>query len=572
MLISKRRLRWLSISLLIACLLLLLRPTRNWIDRWAVAHFVGPQIRVGELLLHPKYSLVEARELSWVGVDQNRRFELNVGCGWFGYDQLGLIDRHTRLPKVILQSADLRLDRVVAVPGYMDVWKQHLARQVSQLDWSCIEGQLGCLTSTRELKRLWSSNIERWVSRSQQILAEADHLERQTDRMDNPLRFELSLHEKLNSLQQLAGEQASLMKRFDDLSEQIDAETARLHELHGRDQIKLAGLVIGNTSYDSLTRERVQLCRELAHGLGHTFWRQTACYAEIIDQVLQASQGNARPSYDVNIRSNRHGNEWLALSDWRASGEFNCGGLTTPYKASGNWLLTQEPSRPRQLELVWQATFYREQSQIEVRTQHASQRSPQTHWEILQGPQDSATASKPMLNSPAPIRSRLELNSQFGKLQGTAALTASTLSRLAQELNTQWHDSESASALTTLMQAVPTGKELDGQPLEFDVDGTWSDASLHLRGDVPTWLSQSVATAIDRRVQVASDANRQRLDHEFDSQLSELQKLVAVAVADCRSLTAHHGQQLLATQDRVQRQLADMTGTEFARRPAAINR
>ena len=103
MLISKRRLQWTAIGLLIVCVLLMLRPTRSWIERVWIAHALSPQLTVGELIVHSKKSVIEVKDLQWhvdgsnfarntdggasghiVGAS-GRPFGVNARCCWLGF-------------------------------------------------------------------------------------------------------------------------------------------------------------------------------------------------------------------------------------------------------------------------------------------------------------------------------------------------------------------------------------------------------------------------------------------------------------------------------------------------------
>ncbi len=564
MLISKRRLRWFAITTLVMCLLLLCRPTRNWVDRMLVAQFVGPTVSVGELVVHRHKSIVEARELEWSAIQGDRKLQFSARCGWFAYDKLGLVDRHTRLPKVIFQEANLRLEGAPpAPPAQLDRWKQRLALQITQLDWNAINHQLGSLIATRELKQSWSNGIKRCVDRSQQILAEADELERQTAKLDNPLRFEVSIHDKLDRLQALSREQRQLTDQLEELSNQVESETVRLRELHRQDQLKLVGLVIGNAAAHDLQLERENISLDLAEDLGYAFWLRFASYGEIVDRMASATQGySQRPSYDVNIRSNRHGNEWLQLTEWKASGDFSNAELQTPFQASGSWSLTQEPLLQSSLDFAWRATFFLDQAQVDVRAEHLSQKSDTTELHMQIGKSKTNRRNLALidpgdLGAERTSGAHVKLTSQSGKLEGELAVPANAF---------DWIES------TTLAALMQFASQPEAEPLRFRIAGPWTEVHLELVGAVPVWLSQAVASEADACNQIASQTSKLQLEQTFTSELLQLQQLVNSALSESKPLAADHTRQLLAKQDRLQRQLDDRNGTEFARRPGAITR
>ncbi len=562
---SKRRLRWSAITLLVVCLLLLLRPTRAWLDRWLVAHVLGPGVSVSELVLHSSHSIVEARDVSWSGTRAGRSFQLTARRGWLAYDQLGLIDRHARLPKAIFQDADLRLDQAPPAPiPQLQQWKQRLAKQITQLDWERIQRQFSCLTATQELKKSWSDSIERWVVRSQQILAEAEVLEQQSTTMENPLRFDVSMAEKLQRLQELSSEQSEISKQFDALAGQLETETPRLQELRRQDHLKLTGLVIGTTATSDRQLERDRLCSELAQNLGQVFWQRIAPYGEIVDQLASATQVASRPSYDVNIRSDRHGDELFELREWKASGIFSFGDShQSHYQAAGNWTLTQPALLRNELCMNWQASFQREHDHVEVHAEYVASQSDALKLLLVQTamPSDIREPATPTLEpwqaSSLSQGSQAKVTSQAGVLQGELVLHSDSLHWLAQESNVQ------SPKLAVQPNAVP---------LKFQMEGEWTQAKLELSGLVPAWLSQPVIAELETSIQAATQGSRRQLDQQFDSDLAELRQVVSVALAEDRKCCVLADEQLLATRQRLQQRQAEMNGTEFARRPGAITR
>jgi hypothetical protein len=565
MLVSKRRLQWTAITLLIMCLMLLFRPTRNWADRFLVARLVGPGITVSEIVIHRNKSIVEAREVRWSESLGDRQILLAAHRGWFAFDKLGLIDRHTRLPKIILQDAELHLDGAQVSPVvYVDRWKQRIAQQIVELDWEDVQQRFSCLLASRSLQRTWTDNIAHWVARSKQILAEAEELERQSIQLDNPLRFEFLLQEKLERIKQLSSEQQKLARQFDELEGQWKSEADRLQEVYRQDKLKLVGLVIGNVAIEELQNERQKISKELSEELGRAIWLSIAPYGEVMDRLATASQrAYHRPSYDVNIRSNQHGNEWLQISQWKAAGNFSYGDRQSLFRASGTWELTQEPFLPSSLAFQWHASFHREHAQVDVQVEHASQHSEtlQLAMQVKKTALNTReiVALQPLeLQASEPATSvRVSLTSQAGNFSGQLTIPRDALDCI-----------ESA----TLIPLLQFDSRPEAEPLQFDVSGPWTDVNLKLIGATPSWISQAVTAEAETRLKTAAEAATVHLDQAFAAELQQLTQFVATAVGDQKSLTNNHTRQLLATQDRLQQQLDDKDRTEFARRPGAIAR
>ncbi|MEO8270712.1 MAG: hypothetical protein ABI557_13395, partial [Aureliella sp.] len=205
MLISKRRLRWTAIGLLIVCVSLMLRPTRSWFERAWIALALNPRISVGELVVHSHKSIIEARDLTWrvdssIAADatsealSRRTFGVNARRCWFAIDRDSLPSGKLHVPKVILQDADLYLSRgSLSADNSLKDWRQQMARQIVDFDWGAVQRQLSCLPATEELRTTWHGLVESWIDRSHEILFEAAQLVHQVEAMDNPLRFEESI-------------------------------------------------------------------------------------------------------------------------------------------------------------------------------------------------------------------------------------------------------------------------------------------------------------------------------------------------------------------------------------------
>ncbi len=565
MLVSKRRLQWTAITLLIMCLLLLFRPTRNWIDRLLVSRLVGPSVTVGEIVMHRNKSIVEARDFRWSETLGDRQIILSAQRGWFAFDKLGLLDRHTRLPKVILQDANLQLAGAQVSPTVnVDRWKQRIAQQIVKLDWENAHQWFSCLAATRALQKNWSDNIARWVARSHQLLAEAEELEQQSIQLDNPLRFEYLIQERLERIKQLSSEQQLLSQQLDELEGQWKSEADRLKEIHRQDKLKLVGLVIGNVAIEEYHSERQRISKELSEEIGRAIWLCLSPYGEVMVHLADATQrAYQRPSYDVNIRSNQHGNEWLQISEWKAAGEFRYGDLQSLFEARGTWELTQEPFQPTNLSSEWQATFHRDHAQVDVHVQHASQHSERLQV-VLQLEKTAPNTRELVTTQPTEPQAdkpangvRANLTSQAGIFSGQLTIPREALDCI-----------ESA----TLIPLLQFDSQPAAEPLRFDVSGPWTDVKLGLMGTTPTWITQAVTTEAEARLKIASETAMQQLEQAFAAELQQLTQLVATAVGDQKSLTINHTRQLLAAQDRLQQQLDNRNGTEFARLPGAIAR
>jgi hypothetical protein len=567
MLFSYRRLRWSAISLLLICLLVLTPTTRRMLDQLLVNHILSPEVSVGILVFHGQKSIVEARDVSWTSRRGPRAVQLSAERGWIAVDKTGLIDRQVRFPLVILERAELQLAQAPPTDvGLLVHWKRRLAVQVSQLDWEIIQQPAGSLSASQSVRRGFAQRIERWLARSREILNEADALERESASMDNPLRFEISLKEKLARIRELSREQNLLAQQFDGLDDQLQSETKRLRELYQQDHLHFAGLVIDNAAAPVPHLEMDRLCFAVAQDLGQAFWQRIAPYGEVVDHLSKATHLPQRPNFDIDVRSDRFGNDRFAVNQWKGAGTFRCGPIESQFQASGDWRLTQEPFAPPTLNFAWEATFQHQLGQVMAWVEHNSLKSSASHLKLRHMPAALAKATPSTRGDVSETAAGNDLHQSFsevnlisdsGQLRGQLALFSDTLLWLGADPVPELP----ANATSTQPQA-----------LQFELEGDWNQMQLKPTGTIPAWLAGALAAEANQRLQLAAAAQQSQLQREFETELAQLQLLVNTALEHAKSQSSEHERQLLATQQHLQRQIDQMDGLEYARRPGELVR
>lgn len=574
MLISKRRLRWMAIGLLLACVLMMLRPTRSWIERAWIARAISPQLTVGELIVHSQKTIVEARDLKWrvdgsstpksisTGV-LGRTFGASARRCWLAFDRDSLPTGNLRFPKVVLQDANFYLAKgLPSANNSLEDWRQQLAREFVEFSWEALQRELHCLPATATLRSVCCQRIEGWVERSRQIQAEAAQLEHQVEAMDNPLRFEESIKAKLARFQQLADEQRSLVSQLDELESSLATESAQLNQLHQQDLQSFVELSTEAKLKPAIESRLAEFERQFASALGDAVWHQLAPYGEIVDSVSHAAASFRNADYDVTVWPVEFGAEHLQRSDLKAAGEFQAGLVKSRYQTSGTWRITQSAPAQTFREFNFLTAFQVDSNQLDVSSQYDSRQSTSTQLQIVMtgGPQpapklaDSSPSDQAVELTPS---TQATLASESGKLTGSLSVTPSFLKLLTRKLPVELLDSIAANS---------------DEPLRFDLSGDWEQSQLNLICAAPAWLEQAVEKQAIQQSQAAIARSQLRLDTEFRDQLLQFRQLVDVALRDARQATAADERKLLASQSRMHEQLDFTSGAEFARRPGEINR
>ncbi|MCA9159860.1 MAG: hypothetical protein KDA72_16105 [Planctomycetales bacterium] len=572
--ISKRRLRWAAIGLLIACVLLMLRPTRTWIEQAWIARALSPQLTVGELVIHSQKSIIEARELKWhvcgsstpessCTAVRRRAFGVSARRCWLAVDRDSLPSGRLHLPKVILQDANFFLETgLPSASNSLENWQHRLARQTAGFSWDALQKKPSCLLATEQLRSAWCQRIEGWLERSPQIQIEAAQLEHQIEAMDNPLRFEQSIKAKLMRYQQLADEQRSLVCHLDQLEESLVTESVRLNQLHEQDLRSLVELTTEVKLGHRLDSNHAGLEREFAVALGDAVWNQLAPYGEIVDNISHGAVSIRTADYDVTVRPVEYGAEHLQRSELKAAGVFRVGIVKARYQTSGTWRIAQNSPAQTFREFNFFTAFQVDSGQLNVSCQYDSRQSTINQLQIVMTEGQQPTA-KMADSSPSDHAVELAqptqatLASDAGKLTGSLIVSPRSLTLLPWRMPVE------------LLESI--GNHSD-QPLRFDVSGGWEQPHFKFHGAAPVWLEQAVEKLAIQQSQAAIAQSQLRLDTEFGNQLLQLRQLVDVVLRDARRATAADEKELLARQSRMHKRLDSTSGAEFARRPGEVNR
>lgn len=579
--ISLRRLRWSACCLLLVCLLWLSPGTRQHIHRYLLSSWLGPDVSVGQLIIHHRHSLLEASQLQWTGGRGARRFQLTAEQGWLAVEGGELLRGQASFPQLVLRSADVRLEHdQESSTDAVFAWKRLLAQHLAPLDWGQLQGTLASLGAAQKLTRSLGERVERWLARSREIVAEVEQLEQQVAGMDNPLRFEESVQEKLARIRELSVEQNLLANQFEALPQHVAEGKADLQKLLEQDRTRLVGLVIGSgetglglnrgltlsgegqpsfqtdPSQSQLQRER--LCLELADELALGFSQQLLPYGEIVELMAATSRPQPRASYDLDFRPGPADSECLAVPRWKAAGNFYCGELSVPYQATGDWVRVSAPKGAEAVRSAWEVDFHPDGRHHTVHVKYATNESPATRvWLIDKASAGTATESRRDLSQleQDPSCSSLSLTVADGLVRGRLTLRVHSLVWLTGQ--DHWSHNPTEAAIEA--------------PLLFDVTGDWQAVTVRPTGMLPAWFVQAVRADLEQRLHLVLKANAEQLQRSFEHQLHQLQATLAGAVEQLQPLAREHTRQLMATRDRLQ-QFMDVSGTQFARQPGELIR
>ncbi len=595
MLISKRRLRWGTLCLLVVCAMILLQPTRAWIEALWIAQVLGPKVSVDAIVYHPSKSVVQARKLRWreLPLDNSpnvaqRSVGVSIDHSWLGYDLRSLAHGQLRLSKVILEDADLSLDGSLPRPSAQRIaWQARIAQHIGNLNWESLEHSLSYGAATDQLKQDWRKRIDDWLVRSQQILAQSTRFQDEVASLSNPLRVEQSLRDRLMLMQQLAAEHRALTKEIEQVPMALANDSSGLKQLYQQEVEKLRSGLTSCMEAPAQAAAREAIASDCILDIGQLAWRQLAPYAEVVDRLGGAFEGANVNSHNVTFRAPEYAGEWLRVAEWKAQGQFRAGALRASYHASGECGPLQVASGQAASPSL-QATFDDSKNQIDVRVQYHSdgQHNVQlmlapphglpevtpvaglgTHAE--ESPSDRLMhdsiadyiSPKESTASQTSFVSQANLITRSGALEGRVTIAHAALQDLVEQLP------ESSAILARELLA--TGS---ASPLDFVVSGSWNHVELHLQQAIAAGVSSEIERETREQLLQAAAAKEAQLATDFERQLLAVRYLVESAANDLREQVTEDSQQLTSNQQSVQQRLDEMHGTEFARRPDTLQR
>jgi hypothetical protein len=550
-----RRFQLATLLLLCVCLAAFFGPTKFWIGQLILSRGLHPNLSADALQIHWGKSVVEARELRWEAVEQDRKFGLAARQAWFAVDPVGVVDRRLSLPKVILQDARLYVDDCnPRSESEVNIWQQHLDAKLAQLQWQQLQQRFESIAATQALTQVWNSRTERWVNRSRTVLDQAEVLGAEDQTHDNPLREEELLRTKLASIDEMVEEQELLLTQFENVQNVLEAETNRLARLRQQDQQQISMISLDGELLPNTLQQQSRLSVELAEDFARRAWRRFASYAEVADRLAQVTFSAPRPAYDLNVRANSRDNTLLNLSDVAVEGQFESNGRHAPFSATGNWMRTQDQQTLTEcLSLDWHFLYQPPDASARVDLEHAaSEESSAVHIRLAVQPTEYAETQRDervAVDADRPPELEAELTSLHGELQGTLKLRIGSLQLLARD--------------------TPAGAfdwtEQSNEPIAIQVLGSWTAPAFTLAGNAPKWLLLNVRRQTEKVLDDATSKARARLDEEFNGELEQLRQTVQEVVRKGRTQTETDQQQLVAIRDRLQNQLDRLTGDAVAR-------
>lgn len=582
MLLSKRRLRWAAVALLLACGLLLTQPTRVWLQRMWIAAALGPQVTVGEVVYHAQNSIFEVRDFAWQGDNANSRaasrgtsphsnVTVNASRCWLGIDRQGLAAGRIDLPKVIFQDAMVTLDNNFPTPSLgLEQWRHGMARHLAQFDWEALTQKVSCLSATDDLATAWSHRVQDLVDRSRSTLTEAGRIEVEAAAMDNPLRFEDSIRARLTRFKELAVEQQSLLGALTDIDSELASETERLEELHRQDVRALERVCFQLQDRASRDNQAVTLGGQLALAIAQASWNQVAPYGEVVASTSHAAATMRADNYDVTVRPAACSQDHIRCFDLKASGEFRNALFSSPFQTSGQWRVAQQSPGDVFRELSCLTSFDCRTSRIEVAADHDSRTSAAVQLrirmlspDVVREKDSSAAVGGSVVNSLASVTALLACD--CSDLNGTLHVSAQAFRHLSQNLPRDLLDSLQATS-------VESAEELPLAALQFELRGTWDQPNLALSGSPPDWLNQAVERMLSDKSDAVIAQSFRQLATEFDLRSERMHEAVVLLASQARAVVARDESSLLSSQQRLQQRFDEMNGTEFARRDGEVQR
>ncbi|MEZ6135461.1 MAG: hypothetical protein R3C53_11185 [Pirellulaceae bacterium] len=540
MLISFRRFQWGLIALLALTAACLVRPVRSWLDQ-ITARQLHPNLTVGEAYLHGKHSVVEIRKFNWTSEDAGIEVALSADTAWFAVDAEPLLDRRVVLPRALIQDATLTMDAErPQVTVSVSVWQQQLAQRVATLDWNQIKDHFSSLLAAEDLTQSWSERISRWVARSQEIADEAETLRKEVQDLDNPLRFEEVVRQKIARLQQLSNEQAVLCDQFGGIEKLLQSETEQLHEKLNAEQRAIEDRFEAECENPALTNE---IALDLLLSEARSVWQGLRCYAEVGDRLVRSAAPPRTIQNEFNVRANHR--PLVDLQDIDVEGLFMYDNRHVPFQLTTHYHESLNSFYASQQGGLWQLAFQPDLAKVAVTVcNRISQPNVNDLQLSVATSQTSASFSGEQSVEEYPVQ--VVLATDGNTLCGQLDLLPSDLLR-AFEVASQ-------------------------NSLQLSVGGTWNQPEFGTEQPLPPWLMALARRKIEAALTEARMVAASELKTQFAERLAKLDRVATSTVqAGLQSATAHR-EQTLGTLAQFQRQLEETAGVEFARRPGAAIR
>lgn len=571
--ISKRRIKWGFLLVLIAGVMLFVRPPRSWLDK-AIVKQIDPELRVSEVKFYRKDSVVEVGNVLWSKYSDDRAFGLKADRIWLAVDGAPLADRQIVVPRGQIENALLFFnDYAPKSIEPSNVWNQELAKHSKKINWNEIKQHFASLLAPGDIELSIRQRVDGWIERSRDIQRQVQRITGDIAYGDNPLRYEEELRLKIERIDQLAKEHREIVDSFQGID---GAVLQKCNELKSELQLKAREVASNVINANELLQSKKLIAETLMLQVAKTNWESLTDCGQIAQLVANNLYRSKRGEFNRDMLVSYQGKStnptFIAVGDLRAEGVFAHRDARSPFRLAANVNVAQ--SDRETVDGVWRYNFFENDKLIGVRvekTNAAGETDDRVSVQLRVVPNTREFSS--------PSDSGSELATEVGKVNAQkeiddswttredylAKLDATTINGELSgimELTTLAVDGQPAEAARILRAATrPNDEKLSFQ---VRVSGRWQDPQFTLQEELPEWLISSIEFQVNEElITLNSDADKE-IRADFDRTVLEITNLVRLITENGKAIVESHGQQLTTARAMLQRRLEEFDGTAFS--------
>lgn len=583
MLISKRRIKWGLLLVLVAGVMIFVRPPRTWLDR-ALVRQIDPTLTVNQVTVYRKDAVVEVDQPQWKKKSDGRSFGLKADRLWLAVDAKPLKKRKIVVAKGQIENALLYFnDYAPSTAETSDVWTLEMDKHAHAIDWEEVKQHFANQLSPEDINGPIRQRIDGWLQQSRDIQAQVQRITSDYSYDDNPLRYEEELRRKIERIDQLNKEHQSIVGNFDGIVATVQQKCAEL-KAELRTQAQEVAREVINAS--ELQASKQVIAETLMLQIARQSWNQLTDCGQIAQLMAanfyQSKRGEFNVDLPVSVEGQTPDTTFVSVSNLMASGVFSRGETRSPFRLAANVRLKQETQDL--VSGVWKYNFFEGDKLIgviaeqpdapstgnEITTEGTQQKmAPEVLVQLKVLPANETVASPSDLaeaaatDSDEPVTVEEMDDSWIEREDYMAKLTASTRNGRLHgilELTTRALDGQPEDAARIIRNAV----ERSGKThlsFEVRVSGHWQDPQFVVQEKLPAWLSRSIESEVNQELLTLNDEADAEIKADFDRRALEIQDSVRVAVQNGLAIAESHRQQLITARAMLQRRLQEFDGS-----------
>lgn len=529
----------LCVLILTSCLMV--RPVRTWIEQSAVEMALGPGYSVAQVHIYPRPGVVEIKELTWKNCAGPSALSVKVPRAWFSPSEGWWKEPQLHVRKAVLRDAELRLEVRPSNISTVNVWERALEKTGAQLNWRQLNSRLVSIRESERVVQTWAERIDRWSQRAIQVAHEAESLSRAESPGENLLRQEEQLRSLVAQVNALLQEQLVIVDQFDNVQKLLHAESKRLADLHDQDLGTIERLAGEIPSAETDLGFEHHLAIELANECWLHY--RPFAMASMLGSEIGGFVPIQRSAPGVGTRRTRIAH----IAALKADGQFCVGATSHPFHCTGKWSKWQDIDRQLSVDYSHRFVFPAPEGVIQVTTEATSRRPGLRHIQLVFQPHAPlATAHATHLD--------LLASTDGAEVSGELCLEPASMARL--------HSGLASDTLAVTKVPAPEAP----QALRMSLAGDWTTPKFSCDGDLPGWVRTAAIQLSHDSLNESLVTAKAKLIVGFQHQARQLTQLGELAERQSSELSAAYHRDLLAARQRLQNQLEQLDGVEFARR------